>query len=136
MLRLLRTAGAVTLAALLFAPPADAAEKSLDDYRLFRALAIDLLGRMPTREEVAAFEAKGFDLDAWIDGHLEGPTYTARLTRIYMDLLRLEANPAIQFTPDATTLHRTSIQGPDKKPVFVYWRGRQRRARDATDGEF
>src|SRR5580765_7510341 len=112
------------------------AAPSLDDYRHFRALSIDLQGRMPTRAEVLAFEAPGFDLDAWIDAHLDAAAYGERLTRVYMDLLRLEANPAVQFAPDATTLYRHPVLGPDGKPVYVYWRARQRRAREATDGEF
>ncbi len=126
--------------ALAFVPAsrADAAAPapSLDDYRHFRAVAIDLLGRMPTRDEVAAFEKPGFSLDAWIEGHLEGGTYTDRLSRVYMDVLRLAPSPSTQFAPDATTLYRHQILGHDKKPVWVYFRARQRRTREETDGEF
>ncbi len=129
-----------------FAAPADAAPPARgdapptkDDYRHFRAVAIDLLGRMPTRDEVGAFErgaAGGFSLDGWIDQHLAGGTYTERLSRVYMDVLRLEPAPSTQFAPDATTLYRHQIMGPDKKMVWVYFRARQRRAREETDGEF
>ena len=57
------------LAALVAATPAARAEparaaRTLDDYRHFRALSIDLLGRAPRRDELAAFERPGFDLDA------------------------------------------------------------------------
>jgi Protein of unknown function (DUF1585) len=130
------------VAALAAITPADAAPTAprppptLDDYRHFRAVAIDLLGRMPTRDEVAEFEKPGFALDAWIDGHLQGGTYADRLSRVYMDLLRLEPAPSTQFAPDATTLYRHQILGPDGKPVLVYFRARQRRAREETDGEF
>jgi hypothetical protein len=110
--------------------------RSLDDYHRFRALSIDLAGRAPTRAELDAFETPGFDLDHWIDQHLEGPGYVERLERIYMDLLRLEVGPAFQFIPPSTTLHRQTIMGPDKKPVYVYYRFNQRRERPETDGEF
>ena len=35
-------------------PPS--AQRTLEDYRHFRITAIDLLGRMPTREEIGAFD--------------------------------------------------------------------------------
>jgi hypothetical protein len=111
-------------------------EPKLDDYRRFRALSIDLAGRAPTRAEIAAMEGPGFDLDRWIDQHLEGPAYVERLERIYMDALRLEVGPAFQFAPAATTLHRQTILGPDEKPAYVYYRLNQRRERAETDGEF
>jgi hypothetical protein len=107
-----------------------------DDYRRFRALSIDLAGRAPTRDEIAALESPGFDLDRWIDAHLSGPAYVERVERIYMDALRLEVGPAFQFAPPATTLHRQTILGPDKKPMYVYYRQNQRRVRPETDGEF
>jgi hypothetical protein len=127
---------AAVVAAL--APPRHEAraERGLDDYRRFRALSIDLTGRAPTRAEIAEMESPGFDLDRWIDAHLSGPAYTERIERIYMDLLRLEVGPAFQFNPPATTLTRVTILGPDKKPVYVYHRRNQRRARAETDGEF
>jgi Protein of unknown function (DUF1585) len=115
---------------------AAAAGPTLEDYRRFRTLSIDLLGRIPTREELAEIETPGFDLNAWIDRHLDGPAYVERLERIYMDALRLEVGPAFQFTPPATTLHRETLMGPDKKPLYVYYRQNQRRARPETDGEF
>jgi hypothetical protein len=108
----------------------------LDDYRRFRALSIDLAGRAPTRAEIADFESPSFDLDRWIDDHLGGQAYAEHLDRIYMDVLRLEVGPAFQFNPPATTLHRTTILGPDKKPMYVYYRRDQRRARTETDKEF
>jgi hypothetical protein len=127
----------LAILAALGAPIAHArTAPTLDGYRHFRAASIDLLGRMPTRDEIAAFEKSDFDLDAWIETQLDGPAYADRLTRVYMDLLRLEPGPAVLFAPDATTLYRHAIVGPDKKPVFVYYRARQRRSREETDGEF
>ena len=41
---------------VLLAPAAAAQTRSLDDYRYYRALSIDLAGRMPTRSEIADFE--------------------------------------------------------------------------------
>lgn len=110
--------------------------RTLDEYRHFRTLAIDLLGRVPTRSEVAAFERPEFKLDEWIDKQLRGPGYADRLVRVYMDLLRLEVGPAFTYAPQVATLHRQQILGPDGKPLFVYYRQNQRRAREATDGEF
>ncbi|HEX7664899.1 MAG TPA: DUF1549 domain-containing protein, partial [Polyangiaceae bacterium] len=108
--------------------------RSLDDYRHFRVLAIDLAGRAPTRDEVAAFEKPGFDEAKWIDQHLAGPEYTARMTRIWMDLLRLEPN--LTFSAAPAQLYRSDVLGPDGKPVHIYYRAGQRRAREATDGDF
>jgi hypothetical protein len=115
------------------AGPARAA-RTLDDYRHFRIAAIDLAGRMPTRDEINAFELPGFDLDGWVDQQLRGPAYALRMTRIYMDLLRLEPN--LNFAPGPAQLFRQEIQGPDGKPVYVYYRNGQRRTREATDGGF
>jgi len=108
--------------------------RSLDDYKHFRVLAIDLAGRAPTREEVAAFENPKFDTSKWIDQHLTGPAYVERMTRIYMDLLRLEPN--LTFSAAPAQLYRTDVLGPDGKPVHIFYRGGQRRKREATDGEF
>jgi hypothetical protein len=115
------------------APPPQAA-RSLDEFKHFRIASIDLLGRMPTLDEIAAFERSDFDADAWIGKHLGGPAYVERLTRIYMDLLRLEPN--LNFTPQQAELHRIEIQGPDGKGLYVYFRQNQRRVREETDGEF
>jgi hypothetical protein len=110
------------------------APRTLDDYRHFRIAAIDLAGRMPTRDEVAAFERPDFDEDRWIDEQLAGPAYVERMTRIYMDLLRLEPN--VNFSSGPAQLFRQEIEGPDGKPVLVFYRSGQRRLREATDGEF
>jgi hypothetical protein len=114
------------------APPS--ASRSLDDYKHFRIASIDLLGRMPTREEIASFEEPNFDLDRWIDGHLGGPAYAERLTRVYMDLLRLEPN--LNFSTGPAQLFRQEILDSSGKATFVYFRAGQRRAREATDAEF
>ncbi len=122
--------------ALLGAADTASAARGLADYRYFRALTIDLAGRMPTRAEVAAFEADGFDLDGYIDQQLAGPAYAERVRRIYMDLLRLDVGPTFQIVPPQTTLRREQIQGPNGKPLGIYYRKGQRRARIETDGDF
>ena len=109
-------------------------EHTLEDYRHFRIEVIDLLGRMPTRDEVAQFERADFDENKFIQDHLQGPGYTERLTRIYMDLLRLEPN--LNFATSPAQLYRHEIQGPDGKLEWIYYREGQRRTRLATDGEF
>ena len=136
--RALRVASAPLVAlALVAATPTDAhAARTLDEYRHFRALSVDLLGRMPTLEEVEAFEKPGFDLEGWIDTHVAGPAYAERLVRVYMDLLRLDPGPAVNIQPDATTLYRKTVIGPDGRDVFVFYRKGQRRLRDDTDGDF
>ena len=108
----------------------------LADYRYFRALSIDLVGRPPTRDELAAFEAPGFDLDAWIEAHLTGDTYAERLRRIYLDALRLEIGPSFQYVPNPVMLRRVQINGPDNQPIWVYFRRGQRRVDAARDGDF
>ena len=109
---------------------------TLADYRYFRALSIDLLGRAPTRAELAAFEAPGFDLGAWIDTHTAGPAYAERLRRIYMDVLRLEVGPTFQFVPNPIVLRREEVLDPTGAPIYVYFRRGQRRLDPATDGDF
>ena len=89
---------------------------------------------MPSREEIAGFERPDFDFDKWIDQHLGGEAYVERLTRIYMDVLRLEPNVTFMTTP--AQLYRHAVEGPDGKPVFIYYREGQRRTNEATDGEF
>jgi hypothetical protein len=115
------------------APP-PAAQRTLEDYRHFRVASIDLVGRMPTRDEIGAFERSDFDMGRWIDTKTSGPLYAERLTRIYMDLLRLEPNINFQSAP--SQLYRHDVLGPDGKPVSVYFRQNQRRERPETDGEF
>jgi hypothetical protein len=114
------------------APTAPA--RTLDDYRSFRKLAIDLEGRFPTRDEIAELERPDFDEGKWIESHTRGPAYVERLTRVYMDLLRLEPN--LTFTDGPAQLYRADVLGPDGKAVPVFYRGGQRRLREATDGEF
>ncbi|HEY8088441.1 MAG TPA: DUF1585 domain-containing protein [Polyangiaceae bacterium] len=128
---------AVALLPLAFdaesASPAPA-RRTLEDYRHFRIASIDLLGRMPTRDEVAGFERSDFDMGRWIDASTSGPAYAERLTRIYMDLLRLEPN--LNFSSAPAQLYRHDVLGPDGKPVPVYFRASQRRERPETDAEF
>ena len=111
------------------------AERALPDYRYFRALSIDLMGRPPTRAELATFEEPTFSLDAWIDARLAEPGYAERMRRIYMDLLRLEVGPSFQYVPNAVMLRKQQILGPDG-PVDVYFRRGQRRVDAALDGDF
>jgi hypothetical protein len=135
---LLRSSILLVLAVVPFAMDAESAPpqvtRTLDDYRHFRTVAIDLEGRVPTRDEIAATERPDWNLDRWIDQHVSGPGYVERLTRVYMDLLRLEPN--LIFTDPPAQLMRATITGPDGKPVYVYYRNGQRRLREATDGDF
>ncbi|XYH94531.1 DUF1585 domain-containing protein [Sorangium sp. So ce1128] len=126
---------ALLLPLALLGSRADAAP-GLSDYRYFRALSIDLQGRMPTRDEIAAFESPAFDVDAWIDDRLAQPAYAERIRRIYMDLMRLDVGPSFQFVPKASMLRRHEILGPDGRPMYVYFRLLQRRERPETDGDF
>jgi len=112
------------------------AKKTLADYRYFRALSVDLSGRIPTRAEVAEFEADTFDVDKWIDAHLASDTYAERVRRIYMDALRLQIGRTFQFVPTSTTLRRQKVLLEGGKEVWVYFRQGQRRKREETDGEF
>lgn len=125
----------VTLGVTAFALTADAAP-TLHDYRHFRALSVDLLGRLPTRAEVAAFEKPGFDLDKWIEAALVSKGYAQRIRRTYMDLLRLDVGSTFTFRPNASVLRRQTILGPDGKQMYVYYRNGQRRVREETDGVF
>lgn len=141
---------AVTTAALavsLSAAPAHATRPlTAQDYRYFRALSIDLTGAVPSPQDIAAFEADGFNLDAWIDAHLDGHAYTQqqlsgtgfdpatpgrgyvdRLTSIYMDRLRLRVGPQFLIYFYATWLDRVQVVGPDGRRIFVYYRSSQRR---------
>src|SRR5205085_1437467 len=90
--------------------------RTLDEYRHFRALSIDLLGRAPRREEIAAFERPAFDLDAWIEKLLQGPGYADRLSRVSIDLLRLELGPALTHPPRTTSRWMPEVRDPD--PLF------------------
>lgn len=111
------------------------ANLALADYRYFRALSIDLVGRPPTRDELAAFEKPDWSLDAWLEAHLTGDAYAERLRRIYLDALRLEIGPSFQYVPNPVMLRRQEVLGPDG-PVFVYFRRGQRRIDPARDGDF
>ncbi len=124
------------LLAVVSAPAAHAATRSLDDYRHFRALSIDLVGRIPTLAELTAFEQDSFDVNAWITTQLKGPGYVDRMRQIYMDLLRVQVGSAVQFVPQPARLKRVSVTGPNGKPMYIYYRGGQRRTRQATDGDF
>ncbi len=126
---------ASVLAVTLAASSADAA-RTLTEYRYFRALTVDLAGRLPTRAELVAFEKPDFDLEKWIDTQLTSKGYADRIRRTYMDLLRLDVGATFAFRPNATMLRRQTILDPTGKKIHVYYRNGQRRAREATDGAF
>ena len=110
--------------------------RTLQDYRYFRALSIDLQGRIPTRAEVAAFERPDFSVEQWIDQKLATPAYAERMRSVYMDLLRLEVSAAVNFNPASIVMRRQTITGPNGQPLHVYYRSGQRRTRAETDGDF
>ena len=115
----------------------DAAQaRTLADYRYFRALSIDLMGRPPSDEELAAFEQPGFETNQWIDAHLSGAAYAERLRRVYMDAMRLEAGATYHFMPGQIALVRQTVTGPNGEPMYIYFRHGQRRTDPVTDGEF
>ena len=131
--RLLATSLALACAAL--SPPAQA-ERTLQEYRYFRALSIDLQGRIPSRAEVTRFEDPAFDVGPWVDERLRAPAWAERMRTLYMDLLRLEITTAVQFNPQSIVLRRQQILGPDGTAEYVYYRFNQRRTRPETDGDF
>ncbi len=122
----------VTLGLGLFCGHALAAQpqKTLLDYKYFRALCIDLLGRMPTEQELTEFEKPNFSLDAWLDAHLQGDSYAERLTRVYADLLRPQT-VSFQVGTARNTLARILVKDDTGKDVWVYFRPGQRRGRHA-----
>jgi hypothetical protein len=105
-------------------------EKTLQDYKYFRTLCIDLLGRMPTEQDLQAFERPDFNLESWIDAHLTGDTYADRLTRIYSDLLRPQT-VSFQVGTSRNTLARILVKDDTGKDTWVYFRPGQRRGRHA-----
>ncbi len=127
--------GAIALAPLSDGVAATG-QHDLADYRYFRALSIDLVGRTPSDDELTAFEQPGFDLDKWIDAHLTGAGYADRLRRVYMDALQLEAGATYKFMPGQSTLVHQIVTGPDGAKMFIYFRHGQRRTDPTTDGEF
>ncbi len=115
---------------------APSAARTLTEYRYFRALMVDLQGRVPSRAELVAFEKPAFDVDKFIDTALTSQGYASRVRRLYMDLLRLDVGSTFAFRPNASVLRRQTLQGPDGKKIYVYYRNGQRRTREATDGVF
>lgn len=119
-------------------PPswAERSQRSLADYRYFRALAIDFLGRPPTRAEIAELERPQFQFEDWLDAHLAGKRYAERIRTIYSDLLRLDLPlGAALFKPPPVMLRWTTIMGPDGKVVDLYFRDGQRRKNPDIDGQ-
>lgn len=128
---------AALLVSLLPFTPTNSApsQKSVADYRYFRALVIDLLGRAPTRAEIATFERPDFQVHAWIDANLSSPSYAGRLRRVYMDLLKLELPWNVLFQPEPVLLRRQEMLGADNVPFELYYRQGQRRPLAAIDGD-
>ncbi len=122
----------LTLGLCLLRGPSQAAttEKTLQDYKYFRTLCIDLLGRMPTEQDLQAFERPDFNLESWIDTHLTGDTYADRLTRIYSDLLRPQT-VSFQVGTSRNTLARILVKDDTGTDTWVYFRPGQRRGRHA-----
>lgn len=128
-------ASAAVAAITLIAEPASAATRSFQEYRYFRALSIDLVGRTPTDEELTAFEADDFNIDVWIDDHLTGEAYAARVRRVYTDLLRLrQTNFGIGGRP--MVMLSQQVKRKDGQWVEVFWRTLQRRKDQITDRKF
>lgn len=109
---------------------------TVDDYRFFRALSIDLTGRVPTREELARFERPGFDVGAYVEDALRGPGYVERMVRIYMDALRLDVSPLIHVPSPPSTLYAETIKDDAGRLVRVWYRRGQRRVSPLVDGDF
>jgi hypothetical protein len=131
-----RASAAILASAIALLARDTTAERALPEYRYFRSLSIDLLGRPPTRAELAAFAQPGFDLDGWLDARLAGPLYAERIRRIYTDLLRLDLpEGANVFKPPSILLRWTTIQGPDGRMLDLYFREGQRRQRPELDGQ-
>ncbi|MBA3538033.1 MAG: DUF1585 domain-containing protein [Deltaproteobacteria bacterium] len=128
-----RSALALSVVALLAHD--SGAGRTLPDYRYFRALSIDLVGRPPTLAELKAFEQPDFDLDRWLDARFADAPYVERVRRVYMDLLRLDLPPSVQFEPPAVMLHWTKIQDPSGKLIDLYFRYGQRRTDPLLDGQ-
>ena len=105
-------------------------DKMLLDYKYFRTLCIDLLGRMPTEQDLQDFERPDFNMESWMDAHLQGDTYADRLTRIYADLLRPQT-VSFQVGTNRNTLARILIKDDTGKDTWVYYRPGQRRGRHA-----
>jgi hypothetical protein len=124
------------LAALAITTTADARTPSLAEYRYFRSLSIDLVGRLPTRGELNTFESDSFDQDEWIEENLKTGPYAERLRRVYMDALRLQIGSTFQFVPGAVTLRRIDVLDEAGNTVPVYFRRGQRRVDPLTDGSF
>jgi hypothetical protein len=127
------TAVAAALASLVCSGEAQA-QRTIDEYRYFRSLSIDLVGRIPTRAEIAAFEQPAFNVESWIDMQLATPEAAERLRRIYMDRLRLEVNTVVQLNPRGSLLRRIPVQRANGTTVWVYYRMGQRRANVDIDG--
>lgn len=125
-------------ALLVFAPAALAATKplTLQDYRAFRAMSLDLEGRIPSLAEVDARARADFDEARYVDERLASGAYAPLLRQVYMDRLRLDLSTGFPYVPAATTLRRYDVLDASGKTIRVYFRAGQRRTRAETDGAF
>jgi Protein of unknown function (DUF1585)/Protein of unknown function (DUF1592) len=112
---------------------AQAIPRTLEEYRYFRALSVDLTGDIPSLTDLASFERDGFDLNAWIDQKLTEPRAAQRLARVYTDPLRLALPGDFSYPMYANALRRVQVRGPDGRSTYVYYRPSQRRTRRETD---
>lgn len=130
-----RFLGVIAVVVLLAIAHESLAERSLADYRYFRALSVDLVGRPPTRDELAELAKPGFSFDHWIDARLREAGYVDRIRRVYADLLRLglPENAAV-FRPPSAILQWTTIQDGEGRTIDLYFRAGQRRKNPLIDG--
>jgi hypothetical protein len=126
------------MAALVAAPlalatsDADAA-RTLEEYKYFRTLSIDLIGRIPSRKELADFERPEFTFDKWMDEHLKGQDYADRLARVYADLLKLDIN-TFRYENRLASLNRMQVMDPNGNLIWVYFRHHQKRTPAISPG--
>lgn len=126
---------AAATAAFALGASAHATPRTLEEYRYFRSLSIDLNGRIPTPDEIAQFEQPDFNLEGWIDARLAAPGYAERLIRIYNDRLHLEVPNLTGRVMYPMQLLRREILGPDGRRMWIWYRSTRRENAD-TDGTF
>ena len=66
----------------------------VDDYAFLRRVYVDLIGRIPTHEEIVKFQAmpKSTRREKIVDQLLEDPAFANRWTVFFADMLRLRSN--------------------------------------------
>ena len=73
-----------------------AAAPMVDDLTFLRRVSVDLIGRIPTVEEITKFEAfsQKSRREEWIDQLLKAPRFAERWTVFFADLLRIRSQAA------------------------------------------